>query len=93
MQQPSLAASPHTLVASLCSLNLLRSSMHLNGFVATFMITLKVVAVCQFCRISATITDAVRSCPQTLHFYLERLAMPRLFSTYCSTKLLEIPFD
>ena len=35
---------------------------------------------CQFCRISATITDAVRSCPQTLHFYLERLAMPRLDS-------------
>ena len=33
---------------------------------------------CQFCRISATITDAVRSCPQTLHFYLERLATPRL---------------
>ena len=30
------------------------------------------------CLIISIVTDAVRSCPQTIHFYLERLATPRL---------------
>ena len=46
----------------------LHSSIHLSGFVATPQPLSK---VCQFCRISATITDAVRSCPQTLHLFGE----------------------
>ena len=48
------------------------------------------------------ITDAVRSCPQTLHFYLERLATPRLLvlmvlsaqenTCICSTKPQPHPY-
>ena len=38
------------------------------------------------------ITDAVRSCPQTLHFYLERLATPRLVLTHLHNSE-KIPVD